>query len=357
MITGEKRPAAGQREKTMLEFVTIEQAGELDGFVLSHPRCHYMQTSYWGKIKSDWLWRGILSRGEDGKIRGTAAVLLHKMRGTPFHMLYAPRGPICDWEDGETFEELLEGIRQLGRKFHGYLFRMDPQLLDGDEENKERLEKLGFTVTPIDDFNAFQARVVYQIEIGGRTEEEMLMDLPRKTRYGVRSAERKGVEVRVCGEEALPDFCRMMDATAERQHFSAKSESYFKQFLDCMGDHARLYMGYYEGEAISGAIAVQMGGKTWYAYSCADEAHRDIMGGYLVQWHLILWAIQSGCSLYDLRGVEGFPTPDNPMAGLHHFKQSFGSHMVVFMGQMDLPLRKDWKLIQGAQELYGKLRK
>ena len=51
----------------MLEFVGIGNSRELDEFVMSHPRCHYMQTSCWGKLKSDWLWQGILSRDDAGK--------------------------------------------------------------------------------------------------------------------------------------------------------------------------------------------------------------------------------------------------------------------------------------------------
>lgn len=340
----------------MLEFVGIGNSRELDEFVMSHPRCHYMQTSCWGKLKSDWLWQGILSRDDAGKIRGSMAVLLHKMRGMPVHMMYAPRGPILNWEDGAVFHELMEGVRQLGKKYRGYLFRMDPQVLPEDEKIRALIEQEGFSIDPIDDFSSFQARVVYQIDLKGRSREEVLASFAQKTRYNVRLAARKGVEVRVCGPEALPDFCRMMRFTAAHDSFSPKSQGYFEKLLEAMGEYGRLYMAYAGDTAVSGAIAVQMGGKTWYAYGCSDENHRNLMGSYLNQWEMICWAIDSGCGLYDFRGVEGFPTEDNPMAGLHRFKQGFGSQMVVFMGQMDLPLRRDWKLIQGAQELYKKLR-
>ena len=341
----------------MLDFVTIDHAEELDSFVMSHPRCHYMQTSCWGRVKPDWLWQGVLSRDETGKVRGSVALLLHKIRGTHFHMLYAPRGPICDWEDGGTFEELMEGVRQVGKKYHGYLFRMDPQLLPGDDVNRARIEKQGFTITPIDDFSAFQARIVYQLDIAGRTKEEIMAGFCRRTRYDVRFAEKNGVRVEVRGVEALPEFCAMMETTAAHNHFEAKSESYFRRFMEAMGDHARLYMSYKDDLVLSGSIVVQMGGKTWYAYSCSEMNNRKLRGNDLVQWAIICWAVDSGCTLYDFRGVEGFPTEDNPMIGLHRFKQGFGSRLVEFMGQMDLPLRRDWKLIEGAQTLYSKIRR
>ena len=34
----------------MIEYVTIDQAAELDAFVLRQPNCHFMQTSAWGTI-------------------------------------------------------------------------------------------------------------------------------------------------------------------------------------------------------------------------------------------------------------------------------------------------------------------
>lgn len=341
----------------MLEYVTMEHPEELDAFVMSHPRCHYMQTSYWGKAKPEVEWRGILCRDESGRIRGSAALHLYKIRGTNLHLVYAPRGPICDWEDGETFEELMQGVRQVGKEVHGYLFRMDPQVSPEDQAVRTRIEKQGFTITPYDDFSAFQARIVYQIDIAGRSKEELMAAFAQKTRYNVRLAGKKGVTAKVCGPEALPEFCAMMKTTAAHDNFTPKSQRYFETLLGAMGKYGRLYMAYKDDAAVSGAIAVQMGGKTWYAYGCSEEKHRNLMGSYLNQWEMISWAADAGCSLYDFRGVEGFPTQDNPMAGLHRFKQGFGSHLVEFMGQMDMPLRRDWKLIQGAQELYKRIRR
>lgn len=342
----------------MLEFVTLENAGELDEFVTRHPGCHYMQTSYWGRVKNDWGWQGIISWGEDGKIRGTAAVLLRKVRGINRYLLYAPRGPIWNPGDEGAFAEILEGIRHLARQSHrGYLFRMDPQLLSGDEEACAMVERYGFSISPINDFSAFQARLVYQINLKGRSLEEIMASFPQKTRYNIRLAGRKGVRVAARGPEALPDFCAMTDATARRDGFTPKGIDYFENFLRAFGPYARLYMAYVGDTAVSGAIAIQMGGKTWYAYGCSGENHRNYMGCYLLQREMISWAVESGCSLYDFRGVEGYPAEGNPGEGLHRFKQGFGSHLVEFMGQMDLPLGWDWRLIQGVRALYGCIRR
>ena len=54
----------------MIEYVTIDQAAELDAFVLRQPNCHFMQTSVWGRVKEGWGWTGILCRDEKGEIIG-----------------------------------------------------------------------------------------------------------------------------------------------------------------------------------------------------------------------------------------------------------------------------------------------
>lgn len=63
-----------------------------------------------------------------------------------------------------------------------------------------------------------------------------------------------------------------------------------------------------------------------------------------------------GCTLYDFRGVEGQPRPDNPAYGLLRFKQGFDSRFVEYVGQMDLPLRPVLcRLIRAVQKGYALL--
>ena len=83
----------------MIEYVTIDQAAELDAFALRQPNCHFMQTSAWGRVKEGWGWTGILCRDEKGEIIGSMAILEHRIRHMHTGFLYAPRGPI--FRDGD----------------------------------------------------------------------------------------------------------------------------------------------------------------------------------------------------------------------------------------------------------------
>ncbi|MFR8872263.1 MAG: hypothetical protein ACLVHV_01630 [Oscillospiraceae bacterium] len=80
----------------------------------SNPQGYFTQTSPWGKVKEDWLWRGILCREETGRIRGAMAVLMRRVRWIGCRMLYAPRGPVADPEDLETLALLVRGAKEMG---------------------------------------------------------------------------------------------------------------------------------------------------------------------------------------------------------------------------------------------------
>lgn len=97
------------------QIVDINNAAELDSFTAAHPNGHFLQTSLWGKVKNDWKWFGVICRNDSGEITGTLGVLLRKISGLPYHMMYAPRGPVCDFDDGETFAALIAAAREEGK--------------------------------------------------------------------------------------------------------------------------------------------------------------------------------------------------------------------------------------------------
>ena len=69
-------------------------------------------------------------------------------------------------------------------------------------------------------------------------------------------------------------------------------------------------------------------------------------------------ARNAGCRIYDFRGVEGQPVPENPGYGLHRFKQGFDARFVELVGQLDLPLRPGvYRLIPLAQRFFCQIQK
>jgi lipid II:glycine glycyltransferase (peptidoglycan interpeptide bridge formation enzyme) len=69
------------------------------------------------------------------------------------------------------------------------------------------------------------------------------------------------------------------------------------------------------------------------------------MPNHLLQWTMIRWAKEQGCSLYDFRGVPGSADPDDHLAGLYRFKKGFAAVFTEFIGEYDLVLAPVWNFL------------
>ena len=157
----------------------------------------------------------------------------------------------------------------------------------------------------------------------------------QKWRYNIRLAVKKCVEVRICGKEMVADFARIMVETGLRDNFATRPPEYFAAMLDNLGEDCRLYMAFYEGKPIAGTLAIHYGDKVWYLYGASSNEYRNLMPNYLLQWRMIQWAIETGCRVYDFRGVSGDISEDNPHYGLYRFKQGFHGEFTEFVGEYD----------------------
>ena len=323
----------------MTEFVDIDHAQELDSYVAAHEWAHTMQTSAWGRVKKDWGWTGIICRNSEGAVCGTMALLQHNIRHTGTCMLYAPRGPIFDHDAYDVFEELIAAARQLAKQRHAYLLRIDPMFEEGSDAFLNKAAQLGFRCNAASDFSLFQPRMCYVTDLQGLNEETLLASYSRMKRYDVRRAIRNGVTIRMGDLKDMPRFCEMMQLTADKNGFTARSKTYFEEFLAGLGENARFYIAEKDGVTIAGSITMELGNRMWHMYACSDRKYQADLPNELLQYRMQCDAIASGYRWFDFRGVEGYPVEENPKYGLHHYKQGFGAKFHAYVGQLDLTLR------------------
>lgn len=341
----------------LLDLNNAAAVEEYENFNKSCPKGHFAQSVGWGKLKTEWTFEGIISRDAEGKIRGIMSVLIRKMPMMPTSVLYAPRGPVCDVHDKETLADLLEGAKALAEKYKGYALKMDTDVKSDDKEYLQIMEELGFTL-PKDtkNFEGIQPRYVFRLELNGRTDEELLASFEQKTRYNIRLAIRKGVEVKLADQSALHDFYNIMLETGVRDNFVIRTEAYFKRLMDCLGDSARLYMAYKDGVAIAGTLAIGYGNKVWYLYGASSNAYRNVMPNYLLQYNMIQWAVERGSDIYDFRGVSGDISEDNPLYGLYRFKKGFNGEFTEFCGELNYVFNPTMMVLaEKGQKAYRKI--
>lgn len=342
-----------------MRFVTKETEQEYTDFLEKHERCNFQQSLEWGKVKTNWIKEVVLAEDENHKIIGSICVWIRKM---PIfgNMMYASRGPVCDIHNEDVLKQLTEGVRELGKKYNAFVFRMEPDIKKNDKEFREIVEKIGYKVK--DDAKDFkdeiQPRFVFRLDIKGKTEDEILAGCHQKTRYNIRLAKRKGVEIREGNREDLKDFHKIMIETGSRDGFIIRSLEYFEKMYDELAPkHMKVLMAYYEGKLISGIIPIMYGNKTWYLYGASSNEHRNLMPNYLLQWEMIRQAIQNGCDVYDFRGVSGVVDESHPQYGLYRFKKGFGAEFTEFIGEVYLPFKPlTYKLYKFAEKSFRTLR-
>ena len=340
-----------------MEILTPEQYGELETFMASHPQGCFTQSVNWQKVKNNWGYEAVASRGPGGEIVGAVSVLVQKIPliGTSF--LYAPRGPVCDLHDKAVLADLKAGVDALAKRHNAHAFKMDPDVLMSDTDFIALAKSMGFVQSyGPDGFEGIQARFNYRLYLEGRSEDEVLMALTQGARRKVRIAMKKGVQVRPVGSEYLDEFVRLMRTTGERDGFNTRPKEYFERMLDALGEHVRLYMGFYQDAPVCGAITTNYAGKCCYVYGASDNLHREVMPNYLMQWEMIRWAIETGCVVYDFQGVSGDLEEGSHMYGLYQFKRGFNGQLDELAGEFDYvyqPLKA--KLVDGALAANGAL--
>ena len=342
----------------MYELITEKTRAEYEAFIQSHPQGHFAQSHLWGAQKTAWRFQAVAVRGEDGAIRGSIGVLIRKAPIFPVSMLYICRGPVCDLEDTKTLAELIEGAKALAKQNHGYVIKIDPYVSVTNTAFRGELERLGFRcMQEGKNFEGIQPRFVMHLDVEGKTEEEILASFTQSHRRKVRTGPKKGVQVRICGQEMIPEFTRIMVETGLRDNFVTRDEAYFSNMLKNLGEHCRLYMAFCEDEPIAGTLAIHFGDKVWYLYGASSNVKRETMPNYLLQWEMIRWAVENKCRIYDFRGVSGDLDESNPLYGLYKFKKGFNSELVEFIGEFDLVISGFWyNTIKLATKAYNKVK-
>ena len=336
-------------------------------FLESHERCNFQQSLEWTKVKTSWTHEVVVAKDNNGKITGAIMVLIRKI---PIfgNFMYVARGPICDIHDEKVLKDLSDGLKELAKKYNAFTLRMEPDIESSDEEYKDIMKELGFKIN--DKGKSFsdgiQPRYVFRLDLKGKTEDEIFAEFHQKTRYNVRLATKKGVEIREGTKEDLKAFHEIMKVTGKRDNFMIRPLSYFEKMYDELApEHLKLMMAYYNGEPISGIIDIIYGNKIWYLYGASSNEHRNLMPNYLLQWEMIKYSIAHGKDMYDFRGVTGIVDENDPHYGLYRFKKGFNAKFTEFVGEVYInfkPLKYKLykipeKLYKNLAELKGKLKK
>jgi peptidoglycan pentaglycine glycine transferase (the first glycine) len=257
-------------------------------------------------------------------------------------LLYAPRGPVADWDDPEAADAALRAVVAFARRRRAVALKCDPGLPREHPVCAAALRRHGFRRLASGlSFEGVQPIFHMQLPLAGRSEEELLAGMHPKTRYNIRLAARRAVTVRQGAAADVPAFYAALRETAARDRFTVRGLPYFEaMWRHCLAPGGGwLLLAHVGGNLLAGAIVFRVGRFAWYLYGATTTRGREHMPAYAVQWEAIRRSRAAGCEVYDFRGVSGDLSEDNPLYGLYRFKRGFGARLVELVGEWDRPLR------------------
>lgn len=183
------------------------------------------------------------------------------------------------------------------------------------------------------------------LEIGGKTQEELLAGMKPKTRYNIRLAEKKGVKIKISANISDIDaFYQLSRKTAERQHIAIHPERYYQTMMHSLGSAGllKLYLAEYQGKVIAANLVVFFHDTVTYLHGGTSHEHREAMSPHLLQWQAILDAKIAGYKHYDFFGIADTDDPEHPWAGITRFKKGFNGTIKKYPGTYEIPLNNLW---------------
>ncbi|MBK8617264.1 MAG: peptidoglycan bridge formation glycyltransferase FemA/FemB family protein [Anaerolineales bacterium] len=334
------------------------------------PNPHFLQTYEWGQVKAKYGWVPIyLVWDKDGKMKEernglstfhspvVAACLVLKRtilsRGfvARSSVLYAPKGPLMDWENTSLRTRVLNDLQSFAKQQSAIFLKIDPDVVlgrgvpdsEGDvTENsgpaiRSELTRRGWVYSS----DQIQFRNSVLIDVTS-TEEEMLARMKPKTRYNVRLAEKKGVTVRVGTVDDLPMLYKMYAETSVRDGFVIRDENYYmtvwKLFMQSAvsGQPSAIpLIAEVEGQPVAAIFLFMFAGRAYYVYGMSRNLHREKMPTYLLQWEAMKRAKANGCAAYDLWGAPEVFDESDSMWGVYRFKEGLGGEVVRTLGAYD----------------------
>lgn len=340
-----------------MRIVSAAEWENWDSQISQFPGAHILQTREWSTVKAHYGWQPLPLVWDDDDDHWAAAALVLKKSvriggfTAPFSMFYAPKGPLLDWQEDVLRRQVLDDLQDFARQNGAMFIKIDPDLelgtgvpgeLDATDHPanqaiQHELVARGWLFSN----EQVQFRNTVLIDLT-QPEELLLARLKQKTRYNIRLAERKGVQVRKGSEADLPALYRMYAETALRDGFVIRDPSYYdmvwKTFL--RAGMALPLLAEVEGQVVAAIFVFWFAGRAWYLYGMSTEHHREKMPNYLLQWRAIQQMKSIGCQVYDLWGAPDHFAPGDALWSVYRFKEGFNGQVVRGLGAWDYPARR-----------------
>lgn len=334
-----------------MEIREIESQEAWDTFFEASGSESFLQSWEWGEFNikdGHKIFRLGIYDGEN--LIGLAlTILIASKRGVFLHI---PHGPALDIRyDTERIKAIILELRDhliTIAKRESCAFIRIGSTLRATDENVAIFREYGFTTSPI----YMHSERMWELLLDG-SEEKLLQDMRKTTRYLINKAKRDNVEiVKRTDTEAVADFMKLYKETVKREQFVPFSEAYVARELEVFkqSGNALFLFAKHEGEYLAGALIIFTASRGFYHQGAS--IHTKIPATYALQWEAIREAKRRGCNHYSFWGIQKDGRTPRNWQGLTLFKQGFGGTQIDYVPTQDYVVSRGRYLVTSTYERY-----
>ena len=334
----------------------IKKNPEKNKETLSKASPHPLQSHEWAEFRKAW--------GNEVLETKYGIIILHKIPLTKYKVGMFIKGPV-------PTAKMLADLRQMAKKNNLLFIKLEPNVAVEFPISKSQIPIKSKITHSNFKIRYSKEKVINLLKengcVQGKTlftptsfwidltpsEDELLKNFSSKTRYNIRYAQRKGVEVvEDNSNKAFEKYIELTRETVERQGFYAHTESYHRLMWKYLhptsprlrgasqslaspklpsegGPIARLLTAKYNDEIITCWIIFVYKDFLYYPYGASSEKYKNVMANNLMMWEAIRYGKKLGLKTFDLWGRE-------PGKGFTKFKEGYNPQVVEFIGTWDL---------------------
>lgn len=315
-----------------MEVRPIDSKSEWEEFLNTHAQSFYplFQSWNWGEVQIQ-LGTELLRFGlfNEGKLLGIFQVTVIKARRGPY--LHVRHGPVLFEFTSDYFDKILNFLKSLASAKKVSFIRFSP-LIPKDSNSETIFAKLPFISSPIHNMDA---EICWVLDLN-KSEEELLSEMRKSHRYLIRKAPSMNIKIeRTQKMSDIASFIELYKSLSKRKQFVPHRGVTEEFEIFAKDNQAELFLAYYEGKIISGAIILYVGNMGIYHHGASLDEYRNIPASYLIQWEAIQEAKRRGLKLYNFWGVAPTESKKHPWFGLSLFKMGFGGYKQEFLHAHD----------------------
>lgn len=221
----------------------------------------------------------------------------------------------------------LSEIDRLAKKQNVFISKLEPSAAVPNSKTFENLKNAGYS----DDRWALHPTKTIILDLR-KSDEELLANMEKDTRYSIRASQRRGI--RVVKSNDLNRFLKLYRKTAKRQGFWIPEKD-LNTLWDIFSNEGKAFIlvAVWNRTDIAACLILHHEKTAYYYHAASLREYKEYFAPYLLIWESMLHAKSLGLKNLDLEGVQDSRFPQtNKWKGFSHFKKGFRGEEVELLG-------------------------